>query len=249
MERCGNPLSKPVLVLLHGMFGAAENWRDCADYLGRRWEVRVPEIPVWDMPRAETGVHSLVAHLERWLDAERIDRAVLGGNSLGGHIALALALQRPERVEALVLVGSSGLFERGLESQTPRRPTREWIRAKIRNVFFEESHVTDALVDHVLHTVSDYNRLTKIVRMAKSAKQDNVRDVLHQIHCPVLLVWGADDTITPSDAAHEFKKHIPHAELEFINQCGHAPNIERPLEVSAIMDSFLARHCACATAG
>lgn len=249
MEQAGGRLIKPVLVLLHGMFGAADNWRDCADYLGRRWQVRVPELPVWDLPRAETGVHSLVAHLERWLDAEHLDRVVLGGNSLGGHIALTLALQRPERVEALVLVGSSGLFERGLESQTPRRPTREWIRSKIRHVFFEESHVTDALVDQVLHTISDYDRLAKIVRMAKSAKQDNMRGVLHRVRCPVLLVWGADDAITPSDAAHEFKKHIPHAELQFISRCGHAPNIERPLEVSAIMESFLARHCEYATAG
>lgn len=242
-------MTKPVLVLLHGMFGAAENWKSCAGLLSRNWEVRVPELPVWDMPRAETGVHSLVAHVERLLDRERIERAVLAGNSLGGHVALELALRRPDQVSALVLMGSSGLFERGLEGQAPRRPTREWVRAKMREVFFDEKHITEALLDEVHGTISDPFRIMKIIRMAKSAKQGNMAGVLHAIRCPVLLLWGEEDEITPAVSAHEFKRHIPHAELAFIQHCGHAPNIEHPQEVSALMEGFLARHCAPALVG
>jgi len=242
-------VTKPVLVLLHGMFGAAENWKSCVEHLSPNWEVLAPELPVWEMPRAETGVHSLVAHIENLMDQEGIERAALAGNSLGGHVALELALRRPERVTALVLMGSSGLFERGLEGQAPRRPTREWVRAKMRQVFFDERHITEALVDEVHGTISDPLRIMKIIRMAKSAKQGNMASVLHAIRCPVLLVWGEEDEITPSVAAHEFKKHIPHAELTFIRRCGHAPNIEHPREVSALMDGFLARHCAPALVG
>jgi len=242
-------VTKPVLVLLHGMFGAAHNWKECAEQLGRSWEVRTPELPVWDMPRSETGVHSLVAHVERLIDSEGIEQAAVAGNSLGGHIALELALRRPDKVAALVLMGSSGLFERGLEGQAPRRPTREWVRAKMREVFFDEAHVTESLVEEVHRTISDPLRIMKIIRMAKSAKQGNMAGVLHAIRCPVLLVWGEEDEITPVVSAHEFKRHIPHAELEFISRCGHAPNIERPREVSALMEGFLARHCAPALVG
>ena len=242
-------MAKPVLVLLHGMFGAADNWRECAGHLGGRWDVLVPELPVWDLSRAETCVHSLVAHVEGLLDSRGVARAALAGNSLGGHIALEMALRRPDRVEALVLMGSSGLFERGLEGQGPRRPTREWVRAKMHQVFFDERHVTEELVDQVHGTVLDPRRITKIVRMAKSAKQGNLSGLLHGIRCPVLLVWGEEDRITPCRSAHEFKRHIPHAELEFLSRCGHAPNIERPREVSALMEGFLARHCPLASAG
>jgi pimeloyl-ACP methyl ester carboxylesterase len=177
------------------------------------------------MPRNETGVHGLVEHIERSLDRENIERAVIGGNSLGGHVALAMALRNPKRVVGLLLAGSSGLFERSFDRKVPRRPSREWI---------SEIH----------GTLSDIGRTMKIIRMAKSAKQDNLREVLHRIRCPVLLAWGADDTITPPVVACEFKKYIPHAELEFINDCGHAPNIERPQELSGIMQRFLARHFA-----
>jgi pimeloyl-ACP methyl ester carboxylesterase len=201
-------------------------------------------MPVFQMPRNETGVHGLVEHIERTLDREHIERAVIGGNSLGGHVALAMALRDPGRVVGLLLAGSSGLFERGFDRKVPRRPSREWIREKMRAVFFEELHVTEALINEIHDTVSDMGRAVKIIRMAKSAKQDNLREVLHRIRCPVLLAWGADDTITPPVVAHEFKQYIPHAELEFINDCGHAPNIERPRELGRIMERFLARHFA-----
>lgn len=235
---------KPTLLMLHGMFGAAENWDKCADILGRTWKLCVPELPVWDLPHAETGVTRLVDHVEHLMDRDGIQRAAVAGNSLGGHIALELAIRRPDRIVALVLMGSSGLFERGLEGQAPRRPSREWVRNKMYEVFYDKSHVTDALVEEVYHTISDPRRIIKIIRMAKSAKQSNMSAVLHRIQCPVLLVWGEEDEITPAASAHDFKRHIPHAELEFIRGCGHAPNIERPQEVSALMGDFLERHCA-----
>jgi pimeloyl-ACP methyl ester carboxylesterase len=236
----------PTVVLLHGMFGTTDNWQSCAEQLSRHWQVKVPELPVFEMPRNETGVHGLVEHIERSLDREHIERAVIGGNSLGGHVALAMALRNPERIVGLLLAGSSGLFERGFDRQCPRRPSREWIKEKMREVFFEELHVTEALINEIHDSLSDMGRTMKIIRMAKSAKQDNLREVLHRIQCPVLLAWGADDTITPPVVAQEFKKYIPHAELEFIIHCGHAPNIERPRELSDIIEKFLARHFALA---
>ena len=78
--------------------------------------------------------------------------------------------------------------------------------------------------------------------MAASAKRDNLRDVLNQIRAPVLLVWGANDAITPPSVAHEFKERLPLAELEFIDQCGHAPSLEKPHEFNRIVERFLQRH-------
>ena len=236
-------MARPAVVLLHGMFGSPDNWRACAERLRPNREVLVPELPVWDLPRSESGVAGLVSHLERFLEQERVGRAAFAGNSLGGHVALELALRRPERAAALVLTGSSGLFERGLASPPPRRPTRDWIRTKVREVFYHESHVTEALVDQIHKTVLDVRRVKKIVCMAKSAKRGNLSGMLHRIGCPVLLAWGREDLITPPEAALDFKRHIPHAELAFIGQCGHAPNIEQPQELSALMESFLDRHC------
>jgi pimeloyl-ACP methyl ester carboxylesterase len=142
----------------------------------------------------------------------------------------------------LILAGSSGLFDRGYERHVPHRPSRAWLRAKMREVFFDESHVTETLIDEIRHSLSDRRRMAGLVRMAASAKRNNLRDVLHRIQSPVLLVWGANDNITPPSVALEFKERLPLSELKFINQCGHAPTLEKPYEFNLIVERFLQRH-------
>ncbi|HUL54676.1 MAG TPA: alpha/beta fold hydrolase [Opitutaceae bacterium] len=229
----------PVLLLLHGMFGRSGDWGTCAARLAAHWRVLAPDLPVLDLPRERTGVHSLVDHVESFMDREQVDRAVIAGNSLGGHVALGLALRNPRRVAALILAGSSGLFRRGFENAVPRRPSREWVDQKIREVFFEDRHVTRQLVDEVYETVNNAQLIMKAIRMARSAKHENLGGNLHHVCCPVLLVWGSEDRITPPATAREFKEHIPQAELHFIPRCGHAPNIERPDALSQIVERFL----------
>ncbi len=232
----------PVLLLLHGMFGGSADWRACAAELGIHWQVIAPDLPVLDLPHSETCIDSLVRHVEGLLDRELVDRVIIAGNSLGGHIALSLALRNPGRVAALVLTGSSGLFKRGFEHHVPRHPSKDWVRCKVREVFFESSHASQNLVDQVYDTLTDARRVMKIVRMARSAKHENLGETLHRVCCPVLLVWGNEDLVTPPSTAHEFKQHIPHAELHFIQNCGHAPNIEQPAALSRIVEQFLRRY-------
>jgi pimeloyl-ACP methyl ester carboxylesterase len=232
----------PVLLLLHGMFGGSGDWRACEAHLARQWRVITPDLPVFDLPRDETGIHSLVDYVEDLLDREMADHAVIAGNSLGGHVALSMALRSPQRVAGLVLTGSSGLFKRGFESHVPRRPSKEWVRNRILNVFFEERHVSSRLVDEVYDTVTDSALVWKIVRMAKSVKHENLAKILHRVCCPVLLVWGKNDLVTPPATAHEFKERIPQAELHFIDRCGHSPNIEQPEVLSQLVEHFLQRN-------
>lgn len=242
IEHGRHNVEKPVVVLLHGMFGNAVGWRACLEHLAHRWKVIAPDLPVFDLPADQSCVEGIGEYVKEILDRHHVHRVVLGGNSLGGHIALHLALRFPERISALVLAGSSGLFERGFERNVPRRPSREWLRTKIREVFYDEGHVTESLVDEVSETLSCPRRAIKILRVAKSAKRDNLRNVLHQIRCPVLLAWGADDNITPPAVAHEFRECLPSAELHFISHCGHAPMMERPHEFNTLVERFLERH-------
>jgi len=229
---------KPEIMLLHGMFVGAESWEACGTSLQKNWPVYAPELPILDVPCKQVGLTSLVDYIKCTLDDKEIDRIVLAGNSLGGHVALKVALAHPERVAGLVLVGSSGTNQ-----LAPHRPSREWVRVKMKEVFFDEVHVTESLVGKVHETLSSPLQMRKVVRMAGSAKRDNVRDELSNLSCPVMLIWGADDQITPLEMAFEFKKRLPHAEMELIEQCGHAPNIERPQEVATIMGRFLNGQC------
>lgn len=229
-------------LLLHGLLGKSAQWGACAKLLKDRfWRVLVPDIPLCDLPAHEVGIEGLALRAKSLMDQEGIHRAVVGGNSLGGHIALQMALRFPHRVAALILTGSSGLFERSFENRVPRRPSREWLREKAIEVFYDDVHVTETLLDEIKDNICSPRRALNIIRIAKSAKHDNLRHVLHQVRCPVLLAWGEDDSITPPSVAHEFKECLPDAELHFIPRCGHAPMLERPHEFNRIVERFIDR--------
>ena len=113
---------------------------------------------------------------------------------------------------------------------------------KIGEVFFDSKHATEDLIEEVREMIFDSRRVRKIVRMAKSAKQNNLRDRLHQIACPVSLIWGEDDSVTPPSVAHEFNDRLPNAELHFIQRCGPAPTIEQPERFNTLLENTLAKH-------
>ena len=234
----------PPMVLLHGVFGKPTDWKACERHFVGSCEVLAPKLPLEDATRFRSGFEHVVHHVTDFLDRRGIDRVILGGNSFGGQIAMHVALRCPLRVAGLILAGSSGLFEPGYARHVPHRPDRVWLRNKMREVFFDESHITDSFIDEIKESLWDRRRRIGLVRMAAAAKRNNLRAVLHTIQWPVLLVWGANDNITPPSIAQEFKERLPLAELEFIDQCGHAPSLEKPREFNLIVESFLQRHFA-----
>jgi pimeloyl-ACP methyl ester carboxylesterase len=232
---------KPALVLLHGMFGRPDDWLEVCRGLQGQWRITMPNLPVFDFPLGKCGLENLCDWLRQHLDDHGFERVVLAGNSLGGQLALLTALDLPERVAGLVLTGSSGLHERGFERGVPRRPDREWIRNRVSEVFYNPIHVTEELLDEVAETIRNPRTVLNIVRLARAVKRGNLRDQLPRIQCPVTLIWGTEDQITPPDVAHDFAAHLPNCELHFIERCGHAPPIERPAEFLEIFRHSLER--------
>ena len=156
-------------------------------------------------------------------------------------MALLYALDHPERVAAMALSGSSGIYEAHLGTSTMRRYDREFIRERTELTFYDPVHATDELVDEMLDVVSDRPRALRLIKIARSADKEIVHDELHQLDMPTLLVWGNNDVITPPDVGEEFRDEMPNAELHFIDECGHAPMIEHPQEFNEIMLGWLKR--------
>jgi pimeloyl-ACP methyl ester carboxylesterase len=167
---------------------------------------------------------------------------VLCGNSLGGHASLLLALESPALVAGIVLTGSSGLFERGFAATQGSRPSRQWTGDRIREIFYDPSLATDELIDEVCRIVAVRRNARDIVQIAKSAKRDNMADRLAKIACPVLLIWGRQDVITPPEVAEEFHRTLPSAELAWVDRCGHAAMMERPREFAEALSAWWRKH-------
>jgi len=217
----------PVLVLLHGLFGAISNWQAVAPKFGKFARVVALDLPILEGDRSEITVQALTVYLEAFLRSRRLGPVTLCGNSMGGHVALRMTLQAPDLVASLVLTGSSGLYEHE-PARVPLRPDRAFILGQMRRVFVRDEFITEARVREVLQALGSRGAILKVIQAARSAKLDNMQDCLHQVPVRTLLLWGEQDEVTPLEVAHTFEDLIPDATLHTVSHCGHAPMIEEP---------------------
>lgn len=234
-EGAGEPL-----ILLHGLFGALSNFRDLFDHFKQTHRVIIPMLPLFDMG-LETGVGALAKYVQKFIEAQELDNVHLLGNSLGGHVALLYTLHNQEKVASLILTGSSGLFENGMGETYPKRGDYEYIHKKTELTFYDPKMATKELVDEVYAIVNNRLKAIKVIALAKSAIRNNLSDELREIKVPTCLIWGQNDTITPPMVAEEFNKLIPNSELHWIDECGHAPMMERPAQFNEVLSGFLAK--------
>lgn len=229
----------PNLMLLHGLFGALSNFQGIIARFSGKYNVVVPILPIYEMPIFQVSVMGLVDFVTKFVDYKGYDKVHLLGNSLGGHVGQLYALAHPERVASMTLTGSSGLFESAFGSAFPKRGDYEYIKKKTGETFFNPEVASKELVDEVFGIVNDRNKAIRVVATAKSAVRHNLGDKLHQIKAPTLLVWGKQDTVTPPFVGEKFHELISNSQLFFIDECGHAPMMEKPEEFNAILEKFL----------
>lgn len=230
-----------VLLLLHGLMGALSNWEEVVNEFKGEYRVIIPMLPLYDLPLLTTGVKSLAKFVHKFVKHKELKNVTLLGNSLGGHVGLIYTLSHPEEVKALVLAGSSGLYENAFGGSFPRRESYDFIREKVEFTFYDPATATKELVDDVFATVNDRYKVIRILAMAKSAIRHNMSKDLHKITVPVCLIWGKDDKVTPPPVAKEFHEILSNSELNWLDKCGHAPMMERPEEFNIILKKFLDR--------
>ncbi|WP_113663148.1 alpha/beta fold hydrolase [Pedobacter nanyangensis] len=229
------------LVLLHGLMGELSNWEHTVDKFKSNYRVLVPILPIYELPILTLGVKSLSKYLHRFLKFKKLGQVVLVGNSLGGHVGLVFTVAHQEFVKALVLTGSSGLYENAFGGSFPRRESYDFIKEKVEFTFYDPATATKELVDEVFQTVNDRSRVIRILALAKSAIRHNMAKELKKITIPVSLIWGKQDKVTPPDVAEEFHELLPNSELNWVDKCGHAPMMEQPEIFNNYLQKFLDR--------
>jgi pimeloyl-ACP methyl ester carboxylesterase len=229
----------PILLLLHGLFGALSNWEHVLAQFSKQYRVIIPMLPIYEMPVKQANLAGLLAFVTDFVQCNKLEKFTLIGNSLGGHIALMYTLQHPDQVQKLVLTGSSGLFENTLGGSFPKRGNYAYIADRVAYTFFDPKTVAKAYIDEVFSVTRDLSKAMRVISIAKSAQRNNMAHELPSIQAPTLLVWGLNDTITPPLVGHEFDALLPHATLRFIDKCCHAPMMEHPKKFNRILSQFL----------
>jgi pimeloyl-ACP methyl ester carboxylesterase len=228
------------VIILHGLMGGLSNFEGVMNHFPEKgYQVLIPELPIYDMPMLKTNVKQFARFLEKFIEFKGLTNVILLGNSLGGHIGLLHTKLFPEMVKALVITGSSGLYESAMGDGYPRRGDYEFIKSKAEKVFYDPKVATKEIVDEVFATVNDRNKIIKTLAIAKSAIRHNMADDLPSMNTPTCIIWGENDTVTPPDVAKLFHELLPDSDLFWINKCGHAPMMEQPEEFNKILDAWL----------
>lgn len=233
----GLKTSELPIVLVHGLGGSTMLWQPNLTALATKHRVFALDLPghgLSDKPPIEYSVSILAQALTGFLDALGLERAVLVGHSLGGQVCLQVALPEPARVARLALADSGGLgseinlaFLEPMLNGLNRDATETMLRGLFHKPEFASRVMTDATYE-MLGAEGAWDALVSATRAAVSdgAQTGTLTARLNELTMPVLIVWGAEDTVIPIAHAHAALAALPNAKLWIAANAGHCPQLE-----------------------
>jgi len=233
------------LILIHAAGSNAHTWHYQWEALGAAHSPIAPDLPGHGRSAGVEALPSIQAYTDfliDFADALKIDSAVFFGRSMGGAVAMDLAARYPERVEGLVLMATAAKFN------LPPERIEQWravTMGRTGQPFTNDGYSPKTIAEKrevIQEGWGEQIRTDPRTRwgdMVAAAKAD-VRDQLGKITAPTLILAGADDLVTPPADAEIIKAGIKGARLEVITDSAHNLTTERPTEVNAAVEKFLA---------
>ena len=218
------------LLFLHGASGAPAVLPFMAK-LAERFDVIVPEHPGYglsDEPEWLENIHDVAYFYLDFLRSLQLDKVTLVGSSMGGWMAMEMAVRDTSRIGSLVLVAPAGIRAPGVEPADIFLLPPEEV---VRRLFFDPKLAAARLAEPMTPEALDMslkNRHTT-ARLAWEPRlyDPNLAKWLHRIDVPVKIIWGKEDRILPAAFADHYRKLFPKADIEIVPDCGHLPHVER----------------------
>lgn len=234
-------------LLIHGFGGDLNNWLFNIDALAGRGPVIAFDLPAHgqtSIALAGATLGEMAAFVTRFMDAVGVESAHLIGHSLGGAIAMRLALDAPDRAASLALIDSAGFGDDINGDYTGgfiRAASRRELKPVAQLLFADDSLVTRQMLDDLLR----YKRLDGVTQaltaldrqlFAGGRQAEQPGRELGRFGKPVLVVWGREDRIIPSAQAQAAPEG---ARIEILAGAGHMPQMEKASEVNALLKAHL----------
>ena len=257
-----------VVLLLHGLGGAAVNFKRNIDSLSRKHRVIALDLPTFgrsEVPdvsklNPEQASYSFFTnYVKKFLDELNINKLTLLGHSMGGGVSLDFSLKYPDRVKNLILVSSSGLGNQ--VSVINIIGHNKIVSSKLSSLSLKDELIEKGA--KFMATNSDLLDEDQILGYKHWRMKDHVIDVmtvlspnflgvkgqrqifttkLNELRMPVLIVWGLNDRILPVRHARRTYEAIPQSELFIFEKCGHVPILEKYNEFNTCVLGFLCKH-------
>lgn len=242
IEYCEEGEGYPVL-LLHGWGASFDTYRGIINTLKNRHRVVALNFPGCGNSSTMETPWNLDDYCDlvlKFMKALGLENPIMFGHSHGGRVTIKMVAEGMVNPPKIVLLDSAGLI--------PKKSFRQKFRAKIFK--FIKGVLTLPVVKNFSggllekarnhYGSADYNAAPLVLRQTLvSLVNTDLRDILHKISCPTLLIWGENDTATPLSDAKIIESSIKDCGLCIIKGTGHFSFLERPFEAHAIINSFI----------
>ncbi len=245
--------AKPAVILLHGLGGSTDS----------SWPLNIPALSAnhrvigidllgfgkSDKPMINYRIDLYVDLLDRFMTETKIERASLIGNSMGGWIAVNFAARYPAKAHKLVLVAPGGYapppnFDFGTLALNMNPSSREGVKAGMKALLYNSApFMNDAAADNLLAAriaAGDGYTIQTLIRNAEFSNEyfdERVKTIKNPTH----IVWGKQDGISPVAIAERLNRDIEGSELVVLDQAGHFPQVEKPMDFNKIVLEFLGK--------
>ena len=237
----------PSLVLVHGFGDSKISFLQSAAELSRHYDVILPDVPGFgetqESPDRSYSIRSQAETLNQFFEKIGLKQFHLVGNSMGGHISAAYTLLFPQKVQTLVLIDAAGLRVDDpvpyKASQAPLRTVEDFDQY-ISETFARKPWIPQAFKLHfVANSIQNFDWFNRIRQDIREGQDYILNDRVASIQNQTLILWGDSDTVVSPANAQVWSQLLPHSTLIFLDQTGHAPQYERPLDTARIIESFL----------
>ena len=250
-------MSAGTVLLLHAFPCAGEMWSAQADALSAAgWDVIVPDLPGFgasDLLDDEPDLDAVAAVILRELDAQGVGRAVVGGLSLGGYLAMALLRAAPQRFSAVMLCDTKGTADSPEAAGNRRRLAQAVLddpastgrvlrQSVLPGLLGETTFATRPQVVARVERWLDEARPETVAwyQRAMAARPDSLA-MLASLSIPALVLWGDEDAISPEPEQRAMLEALSHATAQVVAGSGHLAAVEAPDAVSEALIAFLRR--------
>ncbi|ANV86775.1 MULTISPECIES: alpha/beta fold hydrolase [Cyanophyceae] len=229
------------ILLIHGFDSSVLEYRYLLPKLAQQhpvWAVDLLSFGFTERPeQLPFTPETIKTHLYQFWQQQINRPVVIVGASMGGAVALDFALSYPDAVKQIVLLDSAGLAPKPLSRFAMVPPLDRWatqflgsmnIRRKIcQSAYFDKTKVTtDAVLCGAMHVQCDRWQ-EALIQFTKGGGYGSFYPKLKQIQQPTLILWGEQDRILGTKAAHRFQQGLPNSTLHWIPNCGHLPHVEQ----------------------
>ncbi len=245
------------LICVHGAGPGATGWSNFKGNVGelskhfRTLLIDMPQYGKSDKPVIKVSRQSYLAtSIRDFMDSLGIKKAHIIGNSMGGQAGLKLAIDYPEKVDRLVVIGSGAIKAGSIFQPMPLEairnisnyykgegPTLAKMREVLESLVYDRSRITDDLVQERFEASND-PVLVELFGRQPAGPQDDLYAELPNLKAKTLIVWGQDDRAGALDVGLLMLRRLPDARMHIFSKCGHWAHVEHRDEFDRLVLQF-----------